>query len=221
MLEKASDRSRIVRKVAVVTGRPALTELLQHLLRLWDYEISSDTAEALLLAEEGRAEPMAGQKVLWLSGSTGREQGRIGLPIELEKLWQTLEHHFHQPPRMHIRMKMDADVMLKVGAETVSATLSNLSDMGCRVSYRRELVRGQQVLLDLAIDGELLKIDSEVIYAIPGASTDDPEVRLGLLFAGMGKERRDRLRCFLIRRYLEQVREKHGRRAFRIGTGRF
>jgi len=209
MLKHASDRSPGNKKIAIATCCDAFTELLKILLISWRYEIcDSARQDILLLAEEGCAEPVAGQSVVWLTRSKYQGADRLSMPLEIENLWQILEHRYHRPPRMHIRMDVDLDASVIVDQETMKVRLSSLSDMGCRFSFDRELVREQQISLALSFSGEILNIDSRVIYAHHLSAASDQNVRVGLLFRGITKDQRDTLRSCLILQYLEIVRSE-------------
>lgn len=207
MLKHVVDRSVVAKKIMIATGCEALTEFLTILAGHWKFEICEiPAADVLLLAEEGCAKPIDGQMVIWLTRSKYQGTDRLSLPLEIENFWQTLELRFHRPPRKHIRMEVDMVASVSIDDETVSATLSSLSDMGCRFLYHRELVRDQQAFITLSVDGQDLRIDSRVIYAMPQPSSS--KVRVGLIFRGIEKGQRDSLRAYLIGRYLEKVKNE-------------
>ena len=215
MLKNIVDRSVVSRKIAIKTGSGALTELLQSLLEQWKFEIHDPAnADVLLLAEEGCAEPVEGQRVLWLSRSQRHDRDRLSLPLELEHLWQILERLFHQPPRMHIRMNIEMNASVTVGDETTSAILSSLSDMGGRFTYHRELVRDQPLVVSLHVAEQILKINSQVIYAMPKSSAAGSDTKVGFIFQKVKKDQREMLRHFLILRYLEEVQKRMDRQRF-------
>ena len=215
MLKHIVDRSDIRKKISVKTCSNSLTELLQSLLEQWKFEIcDTDDSEVLLLAEEGCAVPVEGQRVLWLSRTEPEDRSRFSLPLELEHLWQILERRFHQPPRMHIRMNLEINATVTVGDETVSTTLSSLSDMGGRFTYHRELVREQQLVVSLQVAEQILKINSQVIYAMPQFSVAGSDTKVGIIFQRVEKDEREMLRHFLILRYLEEVQKRMDRSRF-------
>jgi len=215
MLKHIVDRSDICKKISVQTCSDSLTELLQTLLEQWKFEIC-DTADAevLLLAEEGCAVPVEGQQVLWLSRTKPEGRDRFSLPLELEHLWRVLEHRFHQPPRMHIRMNLEINASVTVGDETVSTTLTSLSDMGGRFTYHRELVRDQPLVVSLHVSEQILEINSQVIYAMPQPLATGSDIKVGIVFQRIEKDQRAMLRYFLIFRYLEEVQKRMDRSRF-------
>ncbi len=223
MLKGSSERTGIARAIRVETGCEALKELLCSLLAHWKYEIRPDAGrDVLLLAEEGCAVPVEGQDTIWLVRSPQQGgEGSLGLPLEFERLWQVLEYRFHRPPRMHIRMDVEIDASVTIDNETVRATLSSLSDMGCRFPCHRELIRNQPVILSLPVAGEVMRIDSRVIYAIHPVLSSDRDVRVGLLFSGLEKEQRDILRAYLMLCYLRRVRSEMTTESFARALGHF
>lgn len=216
MLRDVSDRAVGGKKIAIATCCDAFTDFLKSLLRHWSFEIcDAGRPDVLLLAEEGCAEPAEGQRAVWLTRSKYEGTDRLSLPLSVENFWQFLEHRYHKPPRMHIRMDVELAASVVVDDETVSVTLSSLSSMGCRFSYYREMVRDQQVFLSLSLDGEALTIDSRVIYAHHLSAAADNNVRVGLLFRGIKKDLRDKLRAFLIQQFMEKVQEEMAPEHFR------
>ena len=216
MLSNANDRASVNKKVAIATCCDDFSEFLSQLLVSWGFEICDRTApEVLLLAEEGCAEPAVGQPVVWLTRSRYQGTNRLSLPLEIESFWQILEHWYHRPPRMHIRMAVDLEATAMVDTETVTVRLSSLSDMGCRFSYYRELVRDQQVWLTLSLADEAFRIDSRVIYSHHISAVTDDNIRVGLLFRGITMEQRDRLRSCLILQYLQKVEQEMDSARFR------
>jgi hypothetical protein len=216
MLNHVSDRTAVIKNVAIATCCDDFTEFLKILLVSWGFEICDSAREdVLLLAEEGCVEPVGGQEVIWLTRSKYQGTDRLSLPLEIENFWQTLEQRYHRPPRMHIRMAVDMDATVTVDDEAVAVRLSSLSDMGCRFSYYRELVADQQVHLALSLVEEEFRIDSRVIYSHHLTAAADNNIRVGLLFRGIDKEQRDRLRACLILQYLQGVEKEMEEARFR------
>ena len=206
MLNDVVERSGVIKKISVVTSDDALTELLTLLLQSWKFEIvSQDCAETLLLAEKGSIEPAAGQDVIWLAAGETSTDNSLGLPLEVESLWRILEFRFHDPPRMHIRLALDLSAQVTIRGETSEAVLTSLSEMGCRFYYDKELVRDETVTLTLQAGNETLKIGSQVIYSIPQSATSTGEVNAGLVFHGIDRTTRGRIRTYLIYTYLKEV----------------
>jgi len=206
MLKNVIDRSSVSKKVAIATSCDDFGEFLKHLLASWGFErCDSSSPEVLLVAEEGCAEPAVGQPAVWLTRSRYQGTDRLSLPLEIDGFWQVLEHRYHRPPRMHIRMAVALEATAMVGDETVTVQLSSLSDMGCRFSFCRELVRDQQVWLSLLLANEEFRIDSSVIYSHYLTAASDNEIRVGLLFRGITREQRDHLRSCLILLYLQKI----------------
>lgn len=207
MLLDIDSRPGGVKQIAVAMRSDAVTEFLCHLLELWQFEICEPSdSSVLLLAEKGSAEPLAGQGVIWLNAETDGGELGFSLPIEPESFWQALEQRFHKPPRRHIRLSLALHAEVVVGDDRTETVVTSLSDMGCRFSFHRELVRGEQLTLCLEVEGESLRIDGEVIYSMPVSAVSTGEVRAGALFSGIEAVQREHVRAFLIRSYLEEVR---------------
>ncbi|PLY02171.1 MAG: hypothetical protein C0623_04070 [Desulfuromonas sp.] len=207
MLKDITTRSLNKKKIAVTTCEPSLDELLKALLQLWQFEVHDPAeASALLLAESGCAEPVAGQDVIWLNTDSGGAELGFSLPLEPEAFWQALEQRFHRPPRKHIRLDVDLPALISARDEKKEAVLTSLSDMGCRFSYHRELAPNESVSFEFSLEGELLTFDSRIIYAMAYSDTSDSPFRAGALFSGINAEQRARISDYLIGCYLELVR---------------
>lgn len=216
MLKEIPDRDAVSKKIRVNTGLEPLNRLLESLLGIWGFTLL-ETADrnSVVLAEPGCVAPVDGQRVIWLTRSSvcpGADG--LPLPLDLERLWQVLEQHFHQPPRRHIRMDLALDASVIIDDVESPTTLSSLSDMGCRFSYQRELVRDQPVRLSLLIEGESFQADSRVIYAVRRSSSFNHLYQVGLMFVGVDRSQRDRLRDFLLLRYLLMVKKEMDGTAF-------
>ena len=211
-----SNRSVRAKEIAIATSCAAFTEFLKVLLSHWKFEIREvGTPDVVLLAEEGCAEPVGEQEPIWLTRSKYQGTDRLSLPLNIENFWQALEHRFHKPPRMRIRMDVELVASATVDEQTEKVVLNSLSDMGCRFSYHREMVRDQKVLLSLPVDGDELMIESRVIYSHYLSATTDSDFRVGLLFQGISVDQHGKLRDYMTLRFLEEIEKDLDRDCFR------
>ena len=222
MLQETVDRNTIKKQVAVCTASDALTQVLESLLMKWGFTICNPQDPAvLLLAEEGSCEPTHAQEVVWLSPLHVLEQGRFALPVSIESLWQTLEQHFHFPPRMHMRKAVDLPARVSMRGECYDTRLSSLSDMGARFSSDRELVKQEQVIIELTVSEVLLQFHGQIIFSMAAGPNDEQRFQSGVVFHKQINTCRDDLRYYLIRQYLEAVREGMDLQVFQAGLSFF
>ena len=221
MLQATVDRATIKKRIIVRTGSVAFTQLLEQLLTLWGFSIcEAEDQSVLLLAEEG-CEPIHGQKVVWLGFAHKSEQDRPGLPINVELLWQVLEQHFHNPPRMYMRKAVNLLARVSLRGEWHETRLSSLSNMGTRFSSDRELVKQEQVIIELTIGGVLRRYHGQVIFSMATGPTDVPVFQSGVVFQKQGDALTDDLRCYLTRQFLEAVRDEMDLPIFQAGLAFF
>jgi hypothetical protein len=222
LLAKHKNRGAVNKQIAVRTHSEAFSCFLSELLSSWGFEICSpDSAEVLLLSEEGLGEPLTGQKVIWLTASQYQGSDRLSLPLEFEQLWQTLEHRFHRPPRMHIRMSLELPAVVSARGRVCTTALSSLSDMGGRFFCPHEMIRDEQVMVQMEVSGVRKRMDGCVIFAAPCHEEGVEGFRIGVVFHGLKRDSRDDLRNFLIQRYLEAIRGRMSDAVFRAGLAEF
>jgi len=222
VLADHTDRADADKRIALSSGSEALDFFLQELLKSWGF-VLCDPAEldVLLLAREGCAVPLPGQEVVWLTASQYHGRDRLSFPLEFEQLWQTLEHRFHRPPRMHIRMAMELSAMITARGRVCTTVLSSLSDMGGRFFCPHEMVRDEQVTVQMEVSGVRQRYDGCVIFAAPCREAQVEGFRIGVVFHGLKRELRDGLRMFLIQRYLEAIRKVLPEPVFQAGLEAF
>ena len=222
MLQETVDRNKINKLITVRTGSVAFTRVLERLLTTWGFSLShADDRSVLLLIEEGCGGPGVDQETVWLSSSHKPGQDRLDLPVKIEPLWQALEQHFHYPPRMHMRLAVDLPARVSLRGEWHKTRLSNLSDMGARFSSDRELVKQEQVIIELTIGGVLRRYHGQVIFSMATGPTDTPVFQSGVVFHKQGDALTDDLRCYLNRQFLEAVRDEMDLPIFRAGLAFF
>ena len=222
MLKEAASREKLQTRIAVCTCSDAFTQVLQRLMGRWGFDVCHrDDPTVLLLAEEGCCEPVDGQETIWLSRSKGTGPERISLPVSVESLWQTLEQRFHQPPRMHLRMAVDLAARVLLRGEWIDTRLSSLSDMGGRFTTGQELVKEEQVTVELVVDEEVHQFHGQIIFSIAGGSADTDLFQSGVVFTGQDQTTCDGLRAILIRWYLELVQDGMDPQVFQSGLSFF
>jgi PilZ domain len=204
MLIEAAERTE--RKlVALALRDPGFAALLQAVLELWGYQVIEEAAGAGLLLTEGEGPAPAGVTLVRLGGP---DRDGLELPLDLARLWALLEQRFHQPQRQHIRIPLQLEVGLVARHRYSEARLESLSDMGGRLLYARELVRGEGVLLRLPLEERMFELDGRVIYCFPRG--DGSQFEFGMVFAAVGDEVRRVLRRFIVRTLLETAGARTG-----------
>jgi hypothetical protein len=222
MLKEVASREKLQRRIAVCTGSDAFTQVLQRLMGRWGFDVChSDDPTVLLLAEEGCCEPVAGQAAIWLSRSKGTDPERISLPVSVESLWQTLEQRFHQPTRMHLRMAVDLAARVLLRGEWIDTRLSSLSDMGVRFTTVQELVKQEQVTVELVVDEEVHQFHGQIIFSMAGGPAAVDFFHSGVVFVRQDVATCDMLRAILIRWYLELVQDGMDPQVFQSGLALF
>lgn len=209
------------RRIAVNSGSADFDLFLRHLLQSWGFEVCPpESTDTLLLAGDGVASGER-QQVIRLTSSHYHGRDRLGLPLQMETLWQTLEHHYHRPPRMHIRMTIDLPAQISVRGRSVQTTLNSLSDMGARFFYPEEMVRDERVVLQLDTDAFSRRYDGCVNFSAPLGESASRGYRIGVVFHGLKRNHRDELRQYLIQTYLESIRPQMPAEVFRAGLDSF
>lgn len=197
--------------------------MLAGILKEWRYSLLETPASSeLVLAEDGFDLPEECGSVLWLTRSRYGERGRLSLPLSFEELWSALESRFHKPPRTHIRINLQLPAAMLVRGELADADLINLSDLGARFCFHRELALGEELVANLSVADRLLKLPGRVIYVVPRTDLEASEKTLvGVIFDRLAQESSDSLREFIICTYLERVRDGMAGSIFREGLTHF
>lgn len=222
MLKEVTSREKQQKQIAVCTGSAAFTQVLQLLMTHWGFDICHhDDPTVLLLAEEGCCEPMAGQEVIWLSRSNENDPGRITLPVSVESLWQTLEQRLHRQPRMHLRMAVDLAARVFLRGEWINTRLSSLSDMGARFTTDFELVKQEELQVELVVDEEVYLCRGQIIFSMAARPAVVESFQSGVVFVGQDVKICDRLRAVLISWYLELVQDEMDQDSFQRGLAFF
>lgn len=205
ILNSTSRRER--KFVGLATRSEALGIFLGALLEEWGHQISdTPSPPALLLAEEGCIAGKGWADVLRIGSTDNEERNTLVFPLSLERLWRTLEAYFFKPSRCHLRINLDLNVKLKVRNRAVTATLINLSDLGCRIHLPFELIKEEEMLLQLRLRNKTVLLQSKVSYVSSNHEANGSQI--GLQFQRIAPEISQLLRDFIIIDYLSRVRKK-------------
>jgi len=184
---------------------PELHDLIAVLLRHWDIAPCLPGNEAL----EIRAAAEATQ--LDLVPSDGPAEA-LPLPFRLETLWLALQVHLFDPPREHFRVPLRIRGTLCQGSERQEFLSVSLSDAGMRFEFYRELIRDEEITLELLLDEEPLVIEGRVIYCVPPRSSGS--MIIGVVYNLHQEKVKERLRDYLIEASLRQIRYQMNQQSF-------
>jgi hypothetical protein len=212
----------IEKRLALAVRSQELEAILAALLHEWQFTLlPHPAAGTLLLAEEGCLAETDGE-IVWLTTSRYVSRQRLALPLQLQELWSALETRFHKPPRNHLRVAVDCEATLCCRGGRSTIRLVSLSDMGARLVFPRELISGEELVLEYPdVDG-LLELAGRVIYVLPrGELAGTNESEAGMIFDRTPAETRERVRNRIIVSYLERVRRQLPESVFCAGLGFF
>lgn len=209
MLEHVLPRAR-EKRLVILTHSQAFGALLRGVVTQWLYSPVESPADAdLLLVEEGCLPPAHHGSVLWLSRARVEEDNRLSLPLSLEALWRQLGKLCRNSLRNHIRIPVSLPATLRVRGMHTPIQVNNLSDMGLRFVFPRELHNGEQLTLQMMLTGERLTLAGRVIYVIPrGDAEGTGRSEVGMIFDRTPPETRRLVREYIIWRCLEQARRQ-------------
>ena len=173
-----------IKQVAVMTRSQQFNKLLTSILADWKFFAVEDVSKAtVVFAERGLEVPGSDAKVVWLTPMPLGEGDFLTVPISLTELYLLLETRFFPTPRRNIRVNLEISVDLKVENKWLEGQMVSLSGRGGRLTCAREIPRGTELILEVKLNGETLRIPSEVIYCIPaGDMPSRLEPQIGVLF---------------------------------------
>lgn len=211
--------SLVEKRIGIITHSEGLAALLRGLLTQWNYALlDAPAADDLLLVEEGCLAPVGHLNVLWLTSSRYEGRNRLCLPLPMEELWRNVESRYHKPPRNHIRIAVQIPVAVHARGEIIPAQVASLSDLGMRFDFPRELVSGEELRLELVLDGDALSMAGRVIYVVPRGDLEGTgRSEVGVIFARTPSETHTRVREHILWRYLAAVRRETPEGLFREG----
>lgn len=210
MLEESLRPQLATNRVRMGVGQPGLKALLQIILNEWHYQPCDEAIDGgVLLAEEGVIEPPPHQQTIWLGTSTRTARGRLHFPLDLSDLYGLLERRYHNPPRRHLRLRLNRTCGLSIAGVNEPATLASLSDRGCRLVFPRELARDVTVELQHDLVGAPASLPGKVIYCVPRHRTGQAlYYDLGLLFPKIDRSKREELFDFIVASYFLKARNR-------------
>jgi hypothetical protein len=196
-----------IKQVAVVTRNPQFNKLLASILADWKvFTVEDLSAAKVVFVERGLELPDHDAQVVWLTPMPLGEDGFLIVPISLTELYLLLEGHLFPTPRRSIRVAMEISVDLKIENEWLEGLLVSLSDRGGRLTCTNEIPRGKQLVLEVKLDGEILRLPSEVLYCIPaGDSPNRLQPQIGVLFRPSRDGEFDFLRRFIEKTCIESA----------------
>lgn len=193
------------------------------MLAQWRYTLlETPAAGDTLLVEEGCQAPADASNVLWLTRSRCEGHNRLGLPLPVEELWRRLEVRHHQPTRSHIRIPVQLEATLQARGESTPVQVVSLSDLGVRFDFPRELVGGEQLALEMTLEGDVFTLAGRVIYVVPrGELGGTGKSEIGMIFDRTPQATRSRLREYIVWRCLALARRQVPEPLFRQGLDFF
>lgn len=211
------------RSLHLALQNEALHLFLSALFEEWSFVLTSDPAEAeLVIAEAGAPLPPLPGMVLWLSSLSSESTDTLQLPVTIPALSAALEQVFHRPPRSHLRVPLELPARLLIRAESTSVAVLSISDGGARFDLPRELAPGERVAISLDIGDRHLLLSTTVIYSFPRtAPGDDVHFSTGVIFNQLPPESQQHLSEFIIRCYLQRVRQRIPTWAFTVALIHF
>jgi hypothetical protein len=205
-------RQAEIKQVAVITRSQKFTKLLTSILADWKFFAVEDlSAATVAFVERGVELPDHDVQVVWLTPMPLEKGDFLMIPISLSELYLLLEAHFFPTPRRNIRVPMELSVDLKIESEWLEGQLVSLSDRGGRLTCAKEIPRGTELTLEVKLDGETLRIPSEVLYCIPaGDSPGRLQPQIGVLFKPTNGEMFELLKRFIEKTCIECACAREG-----------
>ena len=201
-----------IKQVAVITRSQQFSKLLTSILADWKFfAVEELSAATVAFVERGIELPDHDVQVVWLTPMPLEKGDFLTTPISLSELYLLLEAHFFPTPRRNIRVAMEISVELKIENEWLEGQLASLSDRGGRLTCAKEIPRGTELTLEVKLEGEILRIPSEVIYCIPeGDSPSRQQPQIGVLFKPTNVEMFELLKRFIEKTCIECACAREG-----------
>jgi hypothetical protein len=171
-------------RVAVETRMPAVTRLLQVILKEWHVCTEPGPADqTVALVEHGLSAPVGVRHILWLAPRPFATASRLALPLSLTALYQALQGWFFPAPRRYLRLALDQPAQLELRGVCLAGRLLSLSERGGRVACPVPLPNGELLQLAVQLGEYPLLVAAQVIYTIPaGDLPGSAPPQAGLLF---------------------------------------
>ena len=201
-----------IKQVAVITRSQQFNKLLASILADWKFfAVEELSAATVAFVERGVELPDPDVQVVWLTPMPLEKGDFLTTPISLSELYLLLEAHFFPTPRRNIRVAMEMSVELKIKSEWLEGQLASLSNRGGRLTCAKEIPRGTELTLEVKLEGEILRIPSEVLYCIPaGDSPSRLQPQVGVLFKPTNIEVFELLKRFIEKTCIECACAREG-----------
>ena len=201
-----------IKQVAVITRSQQFNKLLTSILADWKFfAVEELSAATVAFVERGVELPDQDVQVVWLTPMPLEKGDFLTTPISLSELYLLLEAHFFPTPRRNIRVAMEMSVELKIKSEWLEGQLASLSNRGGRLTCAKEIPRGTELTLEVKLEGEILRIPSEVLYCIPaGDSPSRLQPQIGVLFKPTNIEMFELLKRFIEKTCIECACAREG-----------
>jgi hypothetical protein len=201
-----------IKQVAVITRSQQFNKLLTSILADWKFfAVEELSAATVAFVERGVELPDHDVQVVWLTPMPLEKGDFLTTPISLSELYFLLEAHFFPTPRRNIRVAMEMSVELKIKSEWLEGQLASLSNRGGRLTCAKEIPRGTELTLEVKLEGEILRIPSEVLYCIPaGDSPSRLPPQIGVLFKPINVEMFELLKRFIEKNCIECACAREG-----------
>ena len=201
-----------IKQVAVITRSQQFNKLLASILADWKFfAVEELSAATVAFVERGVELPDHEVQVVWLTPMPLEKGDFLTTPISLSEPYLLLEAHFFPTPRRNIRVAMEMSVELKIKSEWLEGRLASLSNRGGRLTCAKEIPRGTELTLEVKLEGEILRIPSEVLYCIPaGDSPSRLQPQIGVLFKPTNIEMFELLKRFIEKTCIECACAREG-----------
>ncbi len=192
----------------------SLRRMMRSLLQQWNFSVSDAPGENCL---ELCASPQPGPGDPLTVTSPATRVTSLHFPLKIDQLWTAVESPFHSFPRAHIRLPIEAPLRLALRGSLIQTRTCSLSDRGMRFLATRELVRDEELEVELDLEGKIFRLHGTVIYGI----LQDNRWEAGIVFSQISAEKRQQLRNFIVGKLFSAIRTEVGEDCFLHGRGFF
>lgn len=213
------------KRINICLKNEGLRLFLAELLGEWGFMTTTtcpETEEDLLLAD-GICSHCAGHvNRINLLSSPYIDSDHVNLPIVIEKLWQSVEKHYHRPPRHHLRLVVDYPIEMELRGSVQPGQLNSLSPAGARLTLPRELAVGEILPITLLLPRQQqpLQLRGRVIY-VSTFPDHQNHYDAGVLFEGIESQEKTLLRNSIVFSVFTQIRAHLPSWAFEVGINHF
>lgn len=207
MLEETPRTPR--ERCLTITDLPErVTPFFQALLGEWGYDVER-RADGLVLVRAGHRRARE---------TDPAEPLELSAPINMPELWSRVESRFHATPRRHIRLRCELPADLSFAGMRIESRFISISDAGGRLTFPRELIRGESGRVRFTLGGDYFDTPCEVIYVLPKREWEkSPGTEIGVVFRWPDPQDLRRTRQLIVRHYLESVAARLSAEDYRAG----